>query len=117
MVKIVLVVTLLPILFLVVLTAATIVSCARGTGAVWAQVTMYLPFFVSVLDAVVAGVLMRRAETTRRAWVMSLCAATLLVVAAFPPVYSFSKAMAEELCENAPGGRGYYGAPHEAPGR
>lgn len=108
--------TFLPILLLVVLSLATIGSFVRGTGATGDQVLTSLPFLAAVLAAVVTGVLLRRAETNRRAWAMSVCTVALLLVAAFPPAYSFGKAMAEELCESAPGGRGYSGAPNEPPG-
>lgn len=117
LVTVALIITFLPILLLIVLSVGYITSFATGAGVVWGQVLMFLPFLAAVLAAVVTGVLMKRVATNRMAWAMSLCTITLLLVAAFPPAYSFSKAMADELCESAPGGRGYYGpaAPEEAP--
>lgn len=116
LVSVVVVVTLLPILLSVVMFAVTLVSFVQRTGAVWTQVAMYLPFVALAFAALLTWRAMRRAETNWKAWAMCLFTVTLLIIAAFPPVYSLSKAMAEELCESAPGGRGYAGASLEAPG-
>ena len=110
--------TFLPILFVALSSVAYLASFVTGTGATGSQATMFLPFLAAAFAAVATGVLMRQAATNRRAWAMSLCTVTLLLIAASPPVLSFSKAAAEELCESAPGGRGYPGttAPDAAPG-
>ncbi|MBD8042637.1 hypothetical protein H9638_02305 [Arthrobacter sp. Sa2BUA2] len=114
----VLILTFLPILFVVLFSLVTFASSIAGSGAVWSQVATSLPFLAAALAAVVTGVLMKRAATDRRAWALSVCTVVLLLVAASAPVISFSKAAAEEFCESAPGGRGYAetAAPEETPG-
>ena len=116
LVAVVAVVALLPILLSAVLFAVTLISFVQRTGAVWTQVAMYLPFVALAFAALLTWRAMRRAETNRKAWAMCLVTVTLLISAAFPPIYSLGKGIAEELCESAPGGRGYAGASLEAPG-
>ncbi|MBD7994634.1 hypothetical protein H9639_04920 [Arthrobacter sp. Sa2CUA1] len=113
----VLIPTFLPVLFVVLFSTVSFVSFIGTSGAGYSQAATGLPFLAAALAAIVTGVLMKRATTNRRAWALSLCTVVLLLVAASPPVYSLSKAAAEELCESAPGGRGYPGpAATEAPG-
>ncbi|WP_312182067.1 hypothetical protein [Arthrobacter sp.] len=113
----VLIPTFLPALFVVLLSLVTFASFIAGSGARWSQAVTFVPFLASALAAIATGVLMKRAPTDRRAWVLSLCTVVLLLLAASAPVLSFSKAAAEEFCESAPGGRGYPGtaAPEETP--
>lgn len=110
-----LILTALPILVLLVFAVLYLHSFIIRAGATAAQSVMALPFVAAALGAIVTGVLMKRPGKNLVAWAMSLCTIAVLLTAASPVVYSFTKMMAEEFCEDAPGGRGYTGtdAPEE----
>ncbi|WP_028280197.1 hypothetical protein [Arthrobacter sp. H5] len=112
----VLIFTALPILAVLCFAVSYLHSFIMGAGITGAQSVMYLPYVAATLGAVMTCVLMKRARTNRMAWAMSLCTVALLLAAAFPLTYSITKAITEESCEDAPGGRGYAGtsAPEEA---